>query len=663
MKAKYNKTTISLAIPAILSEQIAFKRKQPAVNTTLKLRAPFDLLSSDAYIKKYGKDAYNKKLNKLSDEIAESIFNSKETWQRWFSNILLGRVGDRPGQALTAIKKIRDAKHFEQVQTKFKKLSGGMGIGQFISAYLGWKWSAFQQIEGVDWNPKETINYGNAIIKQLKKIKANPETIDIINTRIVDASASLKYGGTPYKTAADISSGDFWKKYKHEITQAAAIGALFIPVPGLNVAISTSLGLADAKMYWDEGDRYSAGFMALLSILTSGAGAAGAKYGLNAIIKAMGKKNVAKFIAKMKIIYSGGKQVLTAIEQELIKLLSQRQKTFLELAKEYIEKFTKSKTAQQGGKITSGIAKQYAAIVAAEKAWDPIYVKAGLQLADIQDASKPLLQQIKNKVIKNNGAALSVESSSSNTKLKQIIFEEYGKLLLEATSPFKTLEDSNRFRNWIHINKHQQAKQMDVDLTGPLDSPQLIQAYNTFKNEYNSWLKISGYKPIEEIPQEGDGEIGLSDAMEVIIFLQILAYIGSGVLGFFGVKWAAKKMIAKWAKQKILGNPAKIQQVIKTAKDASPEELAAMVKKIEPNAVLTSADEEAIRKAVNNQGLTTVMITMNRNQAIKDFIKHGGRTTGTFKGREIIALLTDAERAEFGEYILRYEKYMQFTEI
>ena len=57
------------------------------------------------------------------------------------------------------------------------------------------------------------------------------------------------------------------------------------------------------------------------------------------------------------------------------------------------------------------------------------------------------------------------------------------------------------------------------------------------------------------------------------------------------------------------------------------------------------------------------MITTIRNQAIKDFIKHGGRTTGTFKAREIISLLTDAERAEFGEYILRYEKYMQFTEI
>lgn len=624
MKAKYNKTTISLAIPAILSEQITTPDKR---------------ISNKS-----------KQLSKF-DKIAKQIYDSK------------GVLWDDEASAKNAIKKIKNLEQYKEVNKSLRKLTGGRGIGQYLRSFT----KLIDRLEVVNhlrsfipknqWNwtieyivPWEDFKYVNS-----KSLPGNlPTTAGQSNA----STALISYYSDKglWKAGGPNIDAEFWKDYKHEIMLGAQIGTAIIPVIG--PYISAVVGLADAKIYWDEGDRYSAGLMAILSLLP-GMGGLAAKLGLTGAIKSLGKAGLTKFIAKLKLIANGGKPALTPAEKKIVRLLGKHQQP---LVKE-VQEFLKKKAVQQGGKLTSGIAKQYAAIVAAEKAWDPIYVKAGLQLADIQDASKPLLQQIKNKVIKNTGPALSVESSSSNTKLKQIIFEEYGKLLLEATSPFKTLEDSNRFRNWIHINKHQQAKQMDVDLTGPLDSPQLIQAYNTFKNEYNSWLKISGYKPIEEIPQEGDGEIGLSDAMSVIIFLQILAYIGSGVLGFFGVKWAAKKMIAKWAKQKILGNPAKIQQVIKTAKDASPEELAAMVKKIEPNAVLTSADEEAIRKAVNNPGLTTVMITMNRNQAIKDFIKHGGRTTGTFKGREIIALLTAAERAEFGEYILRYEKYMQFTEI
>lgn len=627
MKAKYNKTTISLAIPAILSEQITTPDKRIS-----------------------NKSNKSKQLSKF-DKIAKQIYDSK------------GVLWDDEASAKNAIKKIKNLEQYKEVNKSLRKLTGGRGIGQYLRSFT----KLIDRLEVVNhlrsfipknqWNwtieyivPWEDFKYVNS-----KSLPGNlPTTAGQSNA----STALISYYSDKglWKAGGPNIDAEFWKDYKHEIMLGAQIGTAIIPVIG--PYISAVVGLADAKIYWDEGDRYSAGLMAILSLLP-GMGGLAAKLGLTGAIKSLGKAGLTKFIAKLKLIANGGKPALTPAEKKIVRLLGKHQQP---LVKE-VQEFLKKKAVQQGGKLTSGIAKQYAAIVAAEKAWDPIYVKAGLQLADIQDASKPLLQQIKNKVIKNTGPALSVESSSSNTKLKQIIFEEYGKLLLEATSPFKTLEDSNRFRNWIHINKHQQAKQMDVDLTGPLDSPQLIQAYNTFKNEYNSWLKISGYKPIEEIPQEGDGEIGLSDAMSVIIFLQILAYIGSGVLGFFGVKWAAKKMIAKWAKQKILGNPAKIQQVIKTAKDASPEELAAMVKKIEPNAVLTSADEEAIRKAVNNPGLTTVMITMNRNQAIKDFIKHGGRTTGTFKGREIIALLTAAERAEFGEYILRYEKYMQFTEI
>ena len=623
MKAKYNKTTISLAIPAILSEQTTTPDKRISAKT--------------------------KKLSNF-DIIAKQIYDSKGTF--W----------DDEKSAINAIKKIKNLTQYKEVLKSLQKLTGGRGIGQYLKSFTTlvdrleivnhlrtfipenqWSWT----IEYIV--PWQDFKYLNSSTFPGSK----PKTAGQSNAATAMISYYSKKG--LWKAGGPSLDAEFWKDYKHEIMLGAQIGTAIIPVVG--PYISAGIGLADAKIYWDEGDRYSAGMMAILSIIP-GLGGLAAKLGLTSAIKSLGKAGLTKFIAKLKLIANGGKPVLTQEEKKIIRILGQNQKPLIK----QVEDFLKKKSASTAGKIGGSVAKQYAAIVAAEKAWDPIYIKAGLQLADIQDAAKPLLNKIKNTVINSKRPIPAIESIS-NTKLKQIIFEEYGKLLLEAASPFQTITDSNRFRNWMYINKSQQAKQMDVDPTGPKDSPQIIQAYNTFKNEYNPWLKASGYQPIEEIPQQGDGELGLSDVMTGVIFLMILKTIASGVLGFFGIRWAVKKFIAKKLQQKILGNPKQIQQVIKTAKDASPAEMAAMIKKLEPNAILSSADEEVIRKALNNPGLTTVMITTIRNQAIKDFIKHGGRTTGTFKAREIISLLTDAERAEFGEYILRYEKYMQFTEI
>jgi len=623
MKAKYNKTTISLAIPAILSEQTTTPDKRISAKT--------------------------KKLSNI-DKIAKQIYDSKGTF--W----------DDEKSAKNAIKKIKNLTQYKEVLKSLQKLTGGRGIGQYLKSFTTlvdrleivnhlrtfipenqWSWT----IEYIV--PWQDFKYLNSSTFPGSK----PKTAGQSNAATAMISYYSKKG--LWKSGGPNLDAEFWKDYKHEIMLGAQIATAIIPVVG--PYISAGIGLADAKIYWDEGDRYSAGMMAILSIIP-GLGGLAAKLGLTSAIKSLGKAGLTKFIAKLKIIANGGKPVLTQEEKKIVRLLGEHQKPLIKQVTEFLKK----KSVSTAGKIGGGVAKQYAAIVAAEKAWDPIYIKAGLQLADIQDAAKPLLNKIKNTVVNSKRPIPAVESIT-NIKLKQIIFEEYGKLLLEATSPFQTITDSNRFRNWMYINKSQKAKEMDVDPTGPKDSPQLIQAYNTFKNEYNSWLKVSGYQPIEEIPQEGDGEFGLDDVMTGIIVLGILKTIASGLLGFFGIRWAAKRYIAKKLQKKLLGNPQQIQGVIKNVRTATPAELQQMIQKINPGTVLSSADEEVIRKALNNPGLTTIMITNIRNQAIRDFIQHGGRTTGTFTSREIISLLTDAERTQFGEYILRYEEYMKFTEI
>ena len=107
---------------------------------------------------------------RLAKTIAQQIYDSK------------GLIKDDLSATLRAIKRIKDSKQFELVQTELRKLTGGRGIGKYIASFLG---TMFMNIE---INMIETLEDGRAIVKHLKQIKADPKTIDIINDRILNSS-------------------------------------------------------------------------------------------------------------------------------------------------------------------------------------------------------------------------------------------------------------------------------------------------------------------------------------------------------------------------------------------------------------------------------------------------------------------------------------------
>jgi hypothetical protein len=141
---------------------------------------------------------------RLAKTIAQQIYDSK------------GLIKDDLNATLRAIKRIKDSKQFELVQTELRKMTDGRGIGRYISEFLG------TMLMGVEINMIETLETGRAIVKHLKQIKADPKTIDIINNRIAQSSLqkSLIDTGwgkdTPGGMAVDaLNSASTWL-YEHD---------------------------------------------------------------------------------------------------------------------------------------------------------------------------------------------------------------------------------------------------------------------------------------------------------------------------------------------------------------------------------------------------------------------------------------------------------------
>jgi hypothetical protein len=107
---------------------------------------------------------------RLAKTIAQQIYDSKRPTK------------DDLDDTLRAIKRIKDAKQFELVQTELRKLTGGRGIGKYIASFLG------TMLMGVEINTTETLDIGRGIVKHLQNIKADPKTIAILNDRIAKSS-------------------------------------------------------------------------------------------------------------------------------------------------------------------------------------------------------------------------------------------------------------------------------------------------------------------------------------------------------------------------------------------------------------------------------------------------------------------------------------------
>lgn len=660
-----------------------YKAEQPVVKINIDKDPNISKYSDTLHPDKWkipGEDLKNMQSHPTPRMIARRIYDAKGDLISWMKG---GNFLDNPKAVIKALSLIRNVNELDQVNRELKKLTKGRGIGEYIQSFLG------ARIGNAQFNPKATRRAANSMLNILNKIegaKSNASLMKPITDPLYDtlmhAISTSKAGsetiGEPFRWYQDIMDKDtFLRNHRHEIMLILEIGALFIPVPVLNVMASSAIGMADAKAYWDEGHRYEARLYAILSAIPLVG--VGVKVTLKVAIKKLGPKGLKAFVEKLSKIKSGKPAKFTKEEQAVIQNFTTDPKL---LHKTIVDSYKTTKLAKGTSnviKLTGIGAREYAKIVAVNKAYDAIYVAAGLQLADIQSSIRPQLEKIKSFVLANQNSNAVKESNTQSYKqtyIKELIKEEYIKLITEQTTPFRTRQESDRFRTWLNINYQQQMDLMDVDLTGPPDSPQLALAYDKYKYEYNAWLKAKGETPIEDVPNPNEQELSgwdwvISKGISVYIVLGILGAVFAGAIKVFA-GWRITKLIKnkaipyfrnKKAVKELLQNPEKIQKDIKKFDRMSSGELKALIQEIDPSKVLTAAEEEQIRKAINNPQLTTRMIISARQQAIDDFIKHGGRTTRTFDATDVISMLTDAERAEFGQAIYEYQRIMRFTEI
>ena len=233
--------------------------------------------------------------------------------------------------------------------------------------------------------------------------------------------ASLKGSNTIAQTmAADVNAsmdakkiGKFFSDHRHEVMGALEIAALLIPVPGVNVAISTAIAGADAAMYWNEGDKYTAGFVATLSAIPL--------IGTLALkipgVKQLGAKGIIMLAKKMKLIKAGKKPALTAAEQTVIKQLGKHQKLVTtETSKYYAKKVAAKQAGKQAvvkkaGKVAKGVASSAANYVASRAVWNSVYTSSGIQQSEIAALIEPSLKRLfQSKKLKTAEGKLSIET-------------------------------------------------------------------------------------------------------------------------------------------------------------------------------------------------------------------------------------------------------------
>lgn len=129
------------------------------------------------------------------------------------------------------------------------------------------------------------------------------------------------------------SVSEFIKGHKHEILQVAAVGSLFIPFVG--PYISLGLDLADASLYYSEGNNYMAGFSLAFAMIPGAMLIAKIP-----AVRQIGKKGLIKILKLM----SNPKSVktLSKVVQEAIQQISKNSKWIsLTAAKEVTKKLAK----------------------------------------------------------------------------------------------------------------------------------------------------------------------------------------------------------------------------------------------------------------------------------------------------------------------------------
>ncbi len=624
MKPLYNKQVLNVAAKAILSEQITTpdKRDKNALANPKSKTPP---------------------VGNMAMGIAKQIYDSK------------GIFWDSESSAIAAIKKIKSIQLYKEVQKGLQFLTGGRGIGQYLASFT----TIPQRLEIVNhlrsFIPESQWSWTIEYIlpwNDFKYVNTMPQKFNNMNAGQNNAKTALigyysKKG--LWKAGGPNAVDEFWKDYHHEILMFAEAAAWLLPVPILNAVLATAIASADIKMYVDEGDYYSAGLMTALTVIP-GIGAL-AKLGLKPVLKKMGASGVKKFIGKLKLIKSGQKPALTAEEKELLRVTSKPSNR--QLIKQEVNAFLKKAVASKGGKIAGQAGKTAAEMGLAKKGWDAVYTKFGLDIAQLERSAKPYLEKIKQKVLAGPKAQGAPKPYS---KLEQIVREEYSKIqLTETTIPNKVTGDA--FRAWLRRNKPNAANQYNVDERGPWDSKQLDIAYQRYKTEYEADAKVA--QEVEDYEN--------SPVSDIVSWLPWVMYAGITYLGVRLGKSLGGKIIRTVMPFLPVGLLEKIMGARGTGKiisKMSQKELKRALLKLNPNKVLTDQEVEVIRKELGKLDDVAFRLTAAmeaRKQYFENFIANGGQATGSrwvsnISAEDMLKVMTDAERKEYGEYVLQYAR-------
>ena len=161
---------------------------------------------------------------------------------------------------------------------------------------------------------------------------------------------------------------DFYKQYHHQINSIASIGLSFIPIIG--TAMSSTIALVDAKQYYDENDKKTAGMVAMFSMIPI----VGPLISKIPGVKELGVKGMAALASKL-----GKSQKLTQAEETIVKSISTNQKLVqteaLKKSQEIAKKTIPQKITQGVKKVGKFTAKNVAPYAVAGGAYEKLYDK------------------------------------------------------------------------------------------------------------------------------------------------------------------------------------------------------------------------------------------------------------------------------------------------
>lgn len=450
----------------------------------------------------------------------------------------------------------------------------------------------------------------------------------------------------------------FFSAHKHEILGAAAIAAFLIPPP-VGPLISAGISGADAALYWNEGDKYTGGFMAMLSVLPF-LGIATKIPGL-AQLGAAGTKALASKLAQ---IQKGLKPVLTKVEQEIVKAIGTNKAIIAKQTVAYLKKKAAKIAASKAGKVAKTGTKTIGTTVAAKTIWDPIYTKYGFDVAEMEARTLPLFRKIKQLALQE----------SKNPTLDSIIIEESYKLneawvdskptTTKPTVPTKqsvTGKQRTEFYKWITSpDQIYWATKFDIKSNTPITSPKIDKAFKDPKIT-QEW----GAHYVSQGKTTTGGEIKTPEADSNVWtkgsdFVTQHPLITSAVLlGAYALYKGRKARLAAPVATTAVTNPKLVAQMVSWLKVTARTKggLAKALRKNMTRLNISNEEVDEIGKVLgDDEGrIATSLAIQWRTIAIEDFIKNGGKPPGVLAA-DLIGMMTEKERQLWAPYVTRYAK-------